>query len=107
MLCSAAICWSAMQLPRYDTSHQVPTCLSFQQELCTKVETRAYLLSNLKEKAVENKLRGFEVVKGVYLETMEWQMGTDYMTPSSKLVRNKLQKRYQAEIDAMYDALKK
>lgn len=45
-------------------------------------------------------------MKGVHLDVSEWEPGTEVMTPSFKLVRNKLQKKYQAIIDAMYAAQK-
>lgn len=46
--------------------------------------------------AKEQKLKGFEAVKGTHLEPSEWESGSDVMTPSYKLVRNKLLERYQA-----------
>ncbi len=51
--------------------------------------------------------QGFELVKAVYLESELFSVENELLTPTFKLKRPQLQKKYQAEIDAMYAALKK
>jgi long-chain acyl-CoA synthetase len=47
-------------------------------------------------------VQGYEVVKRVFLEPELFSVENDLLTPSFKLKRPQLQKRYQAEIDRMY-----
>lgn len=42
----------------------------------------------------------------VHLEEHEWELGGELMTPSFKLKRAPLLKRYQQEIDRMYATVK-
>ncbi len=48
------------------------------------------------------------MVRGLYIEspTALFSVENDLLTPTFKLKRAPLQKKYQAEIDAMYAALK-
>ena len=52
-------------------------------------------------------LQGYELVKAVYLESELFAVENELLTPTFKLKRPQLQKKYQGEIDAMYAALKK
>jgi len=49
------------------------------------------------------------MVRAIYLESPSHQFSVenDLLTPTFKLKRAPLQKKYQGEIDAMYAALKK
>ena len=47
-------------------------------------------------------VQGYEVVRRVFLEAELFSVENDLLTPSFKLKRPQLQKRYQAEIDRMY-----
>lgn len=53
--------------------------------------------------------QGFEMVRAIYIESPSnlFSVENDLLTPTFKLKRAPLQKRYQAEVDAMYAALKK
>lgn len=42
----------------------------------------------------------------VHLEEYEWELGGELMTPSFKLKRAPLLKRYQQEVDGMYASLR-
>ena len=50
--------------------------------------------------------QGFELVKALHIELEPFSVDNDLMTPTFKLKRPQLQKRYQAQVDAMYAALK-
>jgi long-chain acyl-CoA synthetase len=65
----------------------------------------AWALEALTAAGKGDKLKGFEFVKAVHLEPEAFSVEADLMTPSFKLKRPQLQKRYQTEIDAMYKAL--
>lgn len=53
-----------------------------------------------------DKLKGFEIVKGVVLEPAMWMPGVE-LTPTFKLKRGDLQKKYLTRIDDAYRAIKK
>lgn len=65
-------------------------------------QAREYVVGELLKTGKAQRLKGFEMIKGVVLEPAEFSVDNDCMTPSFKLKRPQLQKRYQKEIDAMY-----
>ncbi|GAB4818390.1 hypothetical protein N2152v2_005436 [Parachlorella kessleri] len=75
--------------------------------VASKPEVRKAMLDELSRVAKEGKLKGFENIKALYLETEAFSIENDLMTPSMKVKRPQLQKHYQKEIDAMYAALNK
>eukprot|EP01025_Chloroclados_australasicus_P041652 TRINITY_DN4426_c0_g1_i1.p1 TRINITY_DN4426_c0_g1~~TRINITY_DN4426_c0_g1_i1.p1 ORF type:complete len:662 (-),score=87.70 TRINITY_DN4426_c0_g1_i1:314-2299(-) len=62
---------------------------------------------SLLETATNAKLKGFEKIAKVYLESDPFTVENDLLTPTFKLKRAPLQKKYQKQIDEMYAALKK
>ena len=63
------------------------------------------MLAELTATGREGKLKGFEAVRAVFLEPEPFSVDNDLLTPTFKLKRPQLQKRYQDEIDAMYGLL--
>ncbi|GFH13175.1 AMP-binding domain-containing protein, partial [Haematococcus lacustris] len=53
-----------------------------------------------------DKLKGYELVKAVHLDAKPWSVDDELLTPTFKLKRPQLQKKYQAVLDAMYSGLK-
>ncbi|XVE73478.1 hypothetical protein DITRI_Ditri11bG0121100 [Diplodiscus trichospermus] len=74
-------------------------------ELCALSKLQNYVLSELRSTAEKNKMRGFEVIKGVILEAQPFDMERDLVTATLKKKRNNLLKYYQADIDALYEKL--
>ncbi|XP_010270843.1 PREDICTED: long chain acyl-CoA synthetase 1-like isoform X1 [Nelumbo nucifera] len=74
-------------------------------ELCSLDHLRNYVLLELKSVAEKNKLRGFEHIKGVILDSVPFELQKDLMTPTLKKIRDKLVKHYQVEIDKIYQSL--
>jgi long-chain acyl-CoA synthetase len=72
------------------------------EEILKNDKTRDHYVEELTKVGKGKKLKGFELLKAVYLEPHEFSVDNDTMTPSMKLKRPQLQKRYQKEIDAMY-----
>lgn len=64
------------------------------------------MLGELARVGKADKLKGFEIVKAVLLEPSMWMPGVE-LTPTFKLKRADLQKKYQARIDDAYRAIKK
>ena len=65
----------------------------------------AAVLADFNEIATEAKLQGFERPKTVILDVEDWTIENDMLTPSFKLKRIPLVKRYQAQFDAAYAKL--
>lgn len=65
------------------------------------------LLEGLTTTGKEAKLKGFEMVKDLLVETSPFDVEKGLLTPTFKMKRPQLQKHYQKEIDAMYAAMKK
>ncbi|XP_027934376.1 long chain acyl-CoA synthetase 1-like [Vigna unguiculata] len=76
-------------------------------KLCSLDQLNKYVLSELKLTAERNKLRGFEHIKGVILESQPFDMERELVTATLKKKRNKLLKYYQVEIDELYQNLTK
>eukprot|EP00475_Leptophrys_vorax_P031730 TRINITY_DN4823_c0_g1_i1.p1 TRINITY_DN4823_c0_g1~~TRINITY_DN4823_c0_g1_i1.p1 ORF type:complete len:657 (+),score=64.76 TRINITY_DN4823_c0_g1_i1:125-1972(+) len=77
------------------------------EELCGTDEARKYILEQLTDAGKKGKLKGFEMIKGVHLDSEPFSMDNDLLTPTFKKKRPQLLKYYQAQIDAMYASLKK
>lgn len=74
-------------------------------ELCSLGQLQNYILSELKNAAEKNKLRGFEHIKGVILDPHPFDMERDLVTATLKKKRNKLLKYYEVEIDQLYQEM--
>ena len=75
-------------------------------ELCKDEGVKGKMMESLNTIAKEAKLKGFEMVRAVYLEPELFSVENDLLTPTFKAKRPQLQKKYQAEIDAMYAVIK-
>jgi long-chain acyl-CoA synthetase len=73
--------------------------------LCAAPAAAKWVLGELLAAAKADKLKGFERVAAVHLEPEPFGVEADLMTPTFKLKRPQLKKRYQGQIDAMYAAL--
>eukprot|EP00879_Flechtneria_rotunda_P001890 GHRR01002062.1.p1 GENE.GHRR01002062.1~~GHRR01002062.1.p1 ORF type:complete len:668 (+),score=222.63 GHRR01002062.1:317-2320(+) len=74
-------------------------------ELCRDPEAVSWILSELNAVGKENRTKGFEAIRGVVLEPEQFSVENDCMTPTFKFKRPQLQKRYQAQIDDLYNRL--
>jgi len=74
------------------------------EELAKSAKLNDAVMADIKRLHIANKLNGFELVKAVHLEPVQWTP-EDVLTPTFKLKRQPVQVKYQAEIDAMYQVL--
>jgi long-chain acyl-CoA synthetase len=65
----------------------------------------AAVLADFNRVATESKLQGFERPKAVLLDAEDWTVENDMLTPSFKLKRIPLVKRYQTRFDTEYTRL--
>jgi long-chain acyl-CoA synthetase len=75
------------------------------EELCNNSKAADYVTAELSKTNKARRLKGFEAVRGVLLEPTPFSVEDDVVTPSMKLKRPQLQKKYQKEIDALYKDL--
>jgi long-chain acyl-CoA synthetase len=52
-------------------------------------------------------VKGFEVIRGVYLDSLPFDLERNLVTPTFKLKRPQLLQFYKMEIDALYGNSKK
>lgn len=74
-------------------------------EFCSLHQLQKLVLSELKTTAERNKLKGFEHIKGVILESCPFDIEKDLVTATLKKKRNKLVSHYRVEIDELYQKL--
>jgi len=70
--------------------------------LCSNEKLRNTILEDLTALAKSSKLNGFEFIKAITLSPESFSVDNDTMTPTFKLRRPQLQKRFQKQIDEMY-----
>lgn len=81
------------------------------EELCQTKEAKEFFLDEFKRLAKEDGLNGFEVPKGVYVEgktnnlLQGFSIENDCLTPTFKLRRPQLLKRYRPRIAELYTIL--
>ncbi|PIA52441.1 hypothetical protein AQUCO_01000367v1 [Aquilegia coerulea] len=77
------------------------------QSLCENPKARKYILDELNSIGQKNRLRGFEMLKAVYLEPNPFDFERGLITPTFKLKRQQLLKHYKDCIDQLYVEAKK
>lgn len=71
-------------------------------EVCARKEVLEWATKQLSDYGRAQKLKGFEIVKAVHLEAEQFTLENDLLTPTFKLKRAPLLKKYKAVIDQMY-----
>jgi long-chain acyl-CoA synthetase len=70
--------------------------------VCQNARVKRHIWQELVLVAQQEKLKGFEVVKNIYLEPEQWTVENGYLTPSMKLKRPAIKKKYQQVIENLY-----
>eukprot|EP00743_Colponemidia_sp_Colp-15_P005852 GILK01006290.1.p1 GENE.GILK01006290.1~~GILK01006290.1.p1 ORF type:complete len:687 (+),score=122.15 GILK01006290.1:37-2061(+) len=95
----------AIVVPNQDTlipwaaSHNVEGDFKF---LCSHPEVNKLLLQEMNNVGKQLKLRGFEFVKSIFLESEPFSPENGLLTPTFKLKRHDAKQKYQTQIDALY-----
>ncbi|KAI8149297.1 hypothetical protein BJV82DRAFT_587413 [Fennellomyces sp. T-0311] len=74
-------------------------------ELCQLEEVKKEFLKTLSTYGKANGLKGFELLKSLYLTMTEFTIENDMLTPTFKLKREIAKKVYAEQIESMYAAL--
>jgi long-chain acyl-CoA synthetase len=82
------------------------------KDVCNNAQVKGMILEDMKLLATQAGVKGYEMPKDIWLEGNVNHLGqgfnieNDCLTPTMKMKRPQLQKRYQQQIDAMYAGLK-
>lgn len=83
------------------------------EQVCSNPQVKSMIFQDMKECGTRAGIKGYEVPKDIVLEGKINALGqgfnidNDCLTPTLKMKRPQLQKRYQAQIDAMYQGINK
>ncbi|CDY46530.1 BnaC09g11030D [Brassica napus] len=99
----AVVCPSKIQIEHWAKEHNVSGDF---ETIGQNQKTKEFILGEFNRVAKDKKLKGFELIKGVHLDTVPFDMERDLITPSYKKKRPQLLKYYQKEIDEMYNKTK-
>ncbi|CAF4279949.1 unnamed protein product [Rotaria sordida] len=72
------------------------------EELCKKQEIKDLIFNDIKELEKLNQLKGFELVKDIYLYPDQFSVENNLLTPTMKSKRPELAKYFEKQIDEMY-----
>nr|XP_024379414.1 long chain acyl-CoA synthetase 4-like isoform X3 [Physcomitrium patens] len=70
--------------------------------ICRDPKTHAHIMAALNATGKAKKVKGFEVIRGVVLEPLPFDMERDLVTPTFKLKRSQLLQYYKTQIDELY-----
>ncbi|CAA0827607.1 Long chain acyl-CoA synthetase 2 [Striga hermonthica] len=76
------------------------------KSFCENPKARKYILEELNITAKKHNLRGFEMLRGVHLEPVSFDIDRDLVTPTFKLRRPQLLSYYKDCIERMYTEAK-
>ncbi|KAF8975294.1 Long chain acyl-CoA synthetase 7 peroxisomal [Entomortierella lignicola] len=72
------------------------------EELCAEPLVRQTLLKELATFGRESDLKGFEILKSIYVTPEQFSIENDLLTPTFKLKRHTAKEKYAVQIDQMY-----
>jgi long-chain acyl-CoA synthetase len=73
--------------------------------LCQMKEIKSVILSDMNKVARQDGLKGFEMVKNIWLESEEFSPQNGLLTPTFKSQRTKLKEKYSAVIALLYSEM--
>eukprot|EP01120_Amphizonella_sp_Union-15-10_P010997 TRINITY_DN4560_c0_g1_i1.p1 TRINITY_DN4560_c0_g1~~TRINITY_DN4560_c0_g1_i1.p1 ORF type:complete len:646 (+),score=109.26 TRINITY_DN4560_c0_g1_i1:71-2008(+) len=75
------------------------------KSLCEEPRVKKVIMEELRTIAKNSRLKGFEEIKGLYLDDQPWTAETGELTPTLKMKRNVLKEKYLKIIDQMYQEI--
>ncbi|KAM0938470.1 putative long-chain-fatty-acid--CoA ligase, CDP-diacylglycerol--inositol 3-phosphatidyltransferase [Dioscorea sansibarensis] len=76
------------------------------EALCKDPKAKEYIIGELAKIGKSKKLKGFEFIKAVHLDSVPFDMDRDLLTPTYKKKRPQLLKYYKGVIDELYKSTK-
>jgi long-chain acyl-CoA synthetase len=74
-------------------------------QLCQKPEVKKAIMESMTQTGKETQLRGFEVVKDIYVHDKLFSVENDLLTPTFKLKRPQAKKYFEKQIEELYKNL--
>jgi len=74
--------------------------------LCKDPDVRKEILQDMTKTGKEQKLKGFEFVRAIHVESKPFTIEANLMTPTFKLRRVDLKEYYKPVIDSLYESVK-
>ncbi|EAY01067.1 AMP-binding enzyme family protein [Trichomonas vaginalis G3] len=74
------------------------------KQACESPELKKEILERLKNAATESKLFGYQRINNIAIEPSPWTLENEFMTPTFKLKRKKLELRYMSTIEKLYQS---
>ncbi|KAG0013537.1 Long chain acyl-CoA synthetase 7 peroxisomal [Podila clonocystis] len=75
------------------------------EELCRDAKVKTTLQKDLAVFGKESDLKGFEILKNIHVDSEQFSIENDLLTPTFKLKRHQAKEKYQGEIDRMYSEI--
>jgi len=75
-------------------------------DICADPRINAYVLHEMQQVGRDRKLKGYEIVKGIILEPVEWGPTCDLLTPTLKFMRAKMAAHYAKQLDALCSSIR-
>ncbi|MEW5319600.1 MAG: hypothetical protein WDW38_010744 [Sanguina aurantia] len=75
-------------------------------QACASPKAVAHVMAALTATGKAEKLKGFEILKGLHLEPAQFTVEAELLTPTFKFKRPQLLTKYRPEIDALYAGIK-
>jgi long-chain acyl-CoA synthetase len=76
-------------------------------KLSLNAEYQLAMMEDLKKFGINAKVRGFEMIKGIFVEPLPFSVETGLLTPTFKLKRIEVLAKYRKRIDDMYSVIAK
>ena len=70
-------------------------------DICADPRVNAHVLHEMQHVGRERKLKGYEIVKGIVLEPVEWGPTCGLLTPTLKFMRAKMAAHYAPQLNAL------
>jgi len=75
-------------------------------DICADPRVNSYILHEMQQVGRERKLKGYEIVKGIILEPVEWGPTCGLLTPTLKFMRAKMTSHYANQLNALCSTLR-
>jgi len=75
-------------------------------DICADPRINSYILHEMQQVGRDRKLKGYEIVKGIILEPVEWGPTCGLLTPTLKFMRAKMTSHYADKLNALCSTLR-
>ncbi|MEW5304926.1 MAG: hypothetical protein WDW36_007501 [Sanguina aurantia] len=102
----AQVCASPRAVAHVMAVTASPRAVAHVMAACASPKAVAHVMAALTATGKAEKLKGFEILKGLHLEPAQFTVEAELLTPTFKFKRPQLLTKYRPEIDALYAGIK-